>query len=249
VERIVLEVPQMANATEHDAWRQANSAREEWVRERLVTRLYEPLPPEEEAEVKAYLQTHPELQYCEIKYQEIAKRIGELEGLDDPIGDEEVHTLVSAYQDRIRRSRKRVRSRVMQWLGTAAVAASMLALMLSKGILVQVGQTRITLGHVVQTPALDDEKLGQRMRGEIAQAMASFLTAVHDQIVDQNERIEEIYQLREIDRQETRNTIQKLAQLTGMAPRGRIAYANPLFRAETSPDVKDATAEQLHKDN
>jgi len=223
-------------------------AREEWVRERLVARLYEPLPPEEEAQVEMYLREHPELRDYEKKYQEIAKGIDEIDSIDAPFAEEEVRALVSAYKHRLERRNVQLRSRVMRWVAAGAVAASVVGLIFTKGLAVEIGETRITFGQLAQAPTPEDQQFRERITKEVAAILVPVLDALREGTLVQNQRIEEIYRLviyqRDKDRQEMRNTIERLADLIGVVPRGRIAYAKPLFRTEGDTNEQGKTPDQ-----
>ena len=182
---------------------------EEWVRERLVARLFEPLPPDEEAQVEAYLKEHPDLHLCEKQYKEIANAMSNPNEATEEISAEEVETFVSAYQNQIAHIKQSQRSRVLRWLAGAAIAASFLGLVLVKGITIQVGETRIAFGQTSEISEQEEDLFREQLREELA--------ALSERTLFQNQQIEAIYQLvsyqRAIDREETRNTIQRLAQI------------------------------------
>lgn len=119
----------------------------EWVRERLVCRLYEPLSPEEEAEVEAYLEKHPELRDIEREYEEISCDLSTLDTAEEPLSDTELEALFFGGRERVVKLPTAKRTRMIRWLASAAAVACLVALLVTQGAVVQVGSVRITMGH------------------------------------------------------------------------------------------------------
>lgn len=188
---------------------------EEWVRERLVTRLYEPLSPEEESELEAYLEAHPELRDVEKQYREIAS---ELRESTEEIADKPDDVLVLDLQRQIAGGGRSRGAKVLRWLAGTAVAASFVALIVSKGLVIQVGEARMEFGEVPKQSLLAELQLREEIMEEVVLTLRPYFYELQDQVEAQRNRMEVLVNLvayqREVDRQQTRNTIRKLAQLT-----------------------------------
>ncbi len=212
---------------------------EDWVRERLVTRLYEPLPPEEETELEAYLEAHPELGDVEKQYQQIAS---ELRKSADEIAEKPDDLLVLDLQRQIAGGGRSRGAKVLRWLAGTAVAASFVALILSKGLVIQVGEARVEFGEVPKQSLLVESQMRDQITEEVALTLRPYFHELQDQVEAQRNRMEVLVNLvayqREVDRQQTRNTIRKLAQLTMNEPNTRAHSFFPERAVETEGSQK-----------
>lgn len=191
----------------------------EWIMERLVIRLYEPLPPEEEAEVEAYLNIHPEAVEIAAQYLRIAEelRAGERDVL--PLADGEIQAMTTAYRAQLKQEAATKPSRLGRWLITTAAAASILVLLTTQGLVVQVGTVRVALGNVPEITPEPVPVTEEQLKQQVTAILEPYMEAVLVSSEQHTKEVETLYRLfrimsqqRERDREELRNTFIRLTK-------------------------------------
>ncbi len=194
----------------------SEQAQEEWVRERLVIRLYEPLPENEEAAVNAYLEEHPELCEVQEQYEAIVQGLGNCGKPDIPLSDGEIQALKNGMILNQKQANRQHRKKIMYWLTGSAAAACLLALLWTQGVSIQIGSTRLAIGKMPEAAALDEQRLRGEITEEMATVMAPYIAQLMNESEAQGKQIQALYELvnqqRIEDRRELRNTFQELVK-------------------------------------